>query len=105
MPATPRAFYKDFPGPDGQMTFDERHAYVVSPEGHICCLGPSNFDPATLTDLDWANSHHSWIDITNKTYADLLPVLEDPIEKLRQNIRKAIDRSTRPLRPKGYISP
>jgi len=84
---TPRANFTDFPTADGSKAADMRIAIITLPQdAGIIFLGGEDFDVANVTDEQWQNKHHYFIDISERDWDELCPVLMEPEEIRRQKL-------------------
>ncbi|PMD14318.1 hypothetical protein NA56DRAFT_711141 [Hyaloscypha hepaticicola] len=93
----PRALYKDFPLGNGKWGYDNRIAYILTKENEVIFLGGDGFDPTQISERDWANFHHRFINISDRDRKALKPVLQEEVESKRRASRN-------PLQPPGAMS-
>jgi hypothetical protein len=65
---------------------DTRIAYIQTgkdKKGDLVFLGGENFNPASITNDQWCNLHHHFIDISSGNRENLVSVIGEPVERAR----------------------
>jgi hypothetical protein len=95
-PCRPRALYKDFPLGDGKWGYDDRIAYIIHGD-EVIFLGGDGYDIKQITEDDWIDFHHRYINISARDRKVLKPVLQEETEIKRRATRN-------PLQPPGALN-
>lgn len=97
----PRAHIKDFPdAKEGKIVKDTRIGIIRCPDGRIVILGGEHFRVEDVPDFKWANFHHWFIDVTERSQTVLRCVTDEPEEIARRPPPKA----NAAFRPDGAVS-
>jgi hypothetical protein len=60
------------------MVSDTRIAFVRCPNGDVVFFGGERFTAQSITDYQWLNLHHFFVDITGRVGRDLPSAFEHP---------------------------